>query len=130
VFIPLFVLVLHLGYRRSVGTSLVVAAVLSVPAVITHAILGHIDWQIAGSFGLDLIPGAYIGSRVAPRFNETFPQQTLGLLLRAALASGSQPHPRRGGSRRAHSGVTDGVRGGVAPEEVGRVDAGIREPRL
>lgn len=81
VFIPLFVLVLRLGYRRSVGTSLVVAAVLSVPAILTHAALGHIDWWIALYFGIGLIPGAFVGSLLAPSFREANLQLILGWLL-------------------------------------------------
>lgn len=81
VFIPLFVLVLRLGYRRSVGTSLVVAATLSVPAVLTHALLGHVDWWLALWFGVGLIPGAWLGSHLAPRFRESSLQLVLGWLL-------------------------------------------------
>jgi len=87
VFIPLFVLVLRLGYRRSVGTSLVVAATISVPTLVTHAALGHIDWWIALYFGLGLIPGAIVGSRLAPRFPEAMLQLALGLLLIAFAAA-------------------------------------------
>jgi hypothetical protein len=87
VFIPLFVLVLDLGYRRSVGTSLVVAATLSIPAVIAHAALGHIDWTVAAYFGLGLIPGAAVGSHLAPRIDESALQRTLGWLLVVFAAS-------------------------------------------
>ena len=86
-FIPLFVLVLHLGYRRAVGTSLVVAAILSIPAVITHAALGHVDWTVAAYFGIGLIPGAYVGSRIAPRIGVSVLQAALGWLLVVFAAS-------------------------------------------
>jgi len=87
VFIPLFVLVLRLGYRCSVGTSLLVAAAVSIPAVITHAALGHIDWPIAAYFGIGLIPGAYVGSHIAPRFSEQVLQRGLGWALVVFAAS-------------------------------------------
>jgi uncharacterized membrane protein YfcA len=78
VFIPLLVLVLNHGYRRAVGTSLVIAAVLSIPAVITHAALGHVDWTVAFYFGVGLIPGAFTGSQLAPRIRESVLQAVLG----------------------------------------------------
>jgi uncharacterized membrane protein YfcA len=87
VFIPLFVLVLRLGYRRAVGTSLVVAAALSIPAVVTHAALGHVDWRVAAYFGLGLIPGAYIGSRISPHIRESVLQAVLGWGLIAFAAT-------------------------------------------
>ena len=63
--VPLFVLVLGLSMRRAAGTSLVVVAALSVPTLITHWALGHIDWTVAVAFGAGAIPGAVIGSRLA-----------------------------------------------------------------
>lgn len=63
--VPLFVVVLGLTMPESAGTSLVVIAVLSVPTLVTHLALGHIDWTVALAFALGSIPGASIGSRVA-----------------------------------------------------------------
>ena len=44
---PLYLLVFGLRMRQAVGTSLLVIAVLSVPTLITHAALGHVDWWVA-----------------------------------------------------------------------------------
>jgi uncharacterized membrane protein YfcA len=35
-----------------------------VPGTITHALLGHVDWTIAGLLILGVVPGAWLGSRV------------------------------------------------------------------
>ncbi|MDQ4069089.1 MAG: sulfite exporter TauE/SafE family protein [Actinomycetota bacterium] len=62
--VPLFVVVLGLTMPQSAGTSLVVIAVLAVPTMLTHWVLGHIDWSVAAAFAAGAIPGAAAGSRL------------------------------------------------------------------
>ena len=47
---PLYLLVFGLRMRQAVGTSLLVIAVLSIPTLVTHWALGHIDWTVAFAF--------------------------------------------------------------------------------
>jgi uncharacterized membrane protein YfcA len=63
--VPLFLVWFGLDMNRAAGTSLVVATALSVPALVVHSLAGDVDWAIALIFGLGLVPGAFIGSRVA-----------------------------------------------------------------
>jgi uncharacterized membrane protein YfcA len=79
--VPLFVLVLGLTMPESAGTSLVVIAVLSVPTLITHWTLGHIDWAVAAPFAAGSIPGAAIGSLLAQRLPAEAMKRTFGVLL-------------------------------------------------
>jgi uncharacterized protein len=65
--VPLFLLWFGLDMNRAAGTSLVVATALSAPALLVHSLAGEVDWKIALIFGLGLVPGAFIGSRVAVR---------------------------------------------------------------
>ncbi|CAN5888272.1 sulfite exporter TauE/SafE family protein [soil metagenome] len=67
--VPLFLLVLGLTMPVSAGTSLAVIAVLSIPTLLTHASLGHIDWPVALTFAAGSIPASYLGSQLAPRIN-------------------------------------------------------------
>jgi uncharacterized membrane protein YfcA len=53
--------------RQAVGTSLVVVAVLAIPTLAVHWALGHVNWVIAGEFGVGLLPGGAIGGRLAQR---------------------------------------------------------------
>jgi uncharacterized membrane protein YfcA len=62
---PLYVSVLRLPIKHAFATSLVVAAVLTVPATIVHASLGHIDWALTLVLGVTAAPLAYLGGRVA-----------------------------------------------------------------
>jgi uncharacterized membrane protein YfcA len=65
--VPMFLVWFGLDMNRASGTSLVVATALSVPALFVHALAGDVDWAIALIFGLGLVPGAFIGARVANR---------------------------------------------------------------
>ncbi len=65
--VPLFVLVLGLTMPESAGTSLVVIAVLSLPTLVTHWALGHIDWSVAAAFAAGAIPGTAAGSHLSGR---------------------------------------------------------------
>jgi uncharacterized membrane protein YfcA len=79
--VPLFVLVLGLTMPESAGTSLVVIAVLSVPTLVTHWALGHIDWSVAAAFGGGAIPGALGGAALAPHLPAEAMKRGFGLLL-------------------------------------------------
>jgi len=79
--VPLFVLVLGLTMPESAGTSLVVIAALSVPTLLTHWALGHIDWGVAASFAGGSIPGAALGSLLAHRIPAEAMKRGFGSLL-------------------------------------------------
>jgi uncharacterized membrane protein YfcA len=79
--VPLFVLVLGLTMPESAGTSLVVIAVLSLPTLGTHWVLGHIDWAVAIAFAGGAVPGAVAGSRVAQHLPAEGMKRGFGVLL-------------------------------------------------
>src|SRR4051794_20177743 len=79
--VPFFVLVLGLGMRRSAGTSLVTAAALSVPTVLTHWALGDIDWAVTASFAVGLVPAAALSARYAQRLPGRPVQRAFGVAL-------------------------------------------------
>jgi uncharacterized membrane protein YfcA len=79
--VPLFVLVLGLTMPESAGTSLVVIAALSVPTLVTHWTLGHIDWAVAAAFAAGSVPGAAIGSLLAQRLPTEAMKRAFGVLL-------------------------------------------------
>lgn len=65
---PLYLLVFGLRMRQAVGTSLLVIAVLSIPTLLTHWALGHIDWQVSGQFAAGLLPASLLGGHWSARF--------------------------------------------------------------
>ncbi|MGI8663372.1 MAG: sulfite exporter TauE/SafE family protein [Acidimicrobiales bacterium] len=62
--VPAFSRILHLSPKRAVATSLVAVAIFSVPAMITHALLGHINWGFALCLLAGVVPGAQIGAHL------------------------------------------------------------------
>lgn len=64
---PMYLLVFGLRMRQAVGTSLVVIAALSIPTLLTHWALGHIDWAVSGALLVGQVPASVIGSQLAKR---------------------------------------------------------------
>jgi len=79
--VPLFILVLGLTAARAAGTSVVAAGVLSLPTLVVHWELGHIDWAVALVFGLGMLPGSLAGSRLGERIPPALSRQLLGVAL-------------------------------------------------
>ena len=63
--VPLFLVVLGLDLHEAAGTSLIVAAALTVPTMATHLAIGDVDLGIGAVFALGLVPGTVAGSRLA-----------------------------------------------------------------
>jgi hypothetical protein len=78
---PLYLLVFGLGMRQAVGTSLLVVAALSVPTLVTHWTLGHVDWTVAGWFAAGLLPASVAGARLAGRLEGGAQRRAFGVFL-------------------------------------------------
>lgn len=65
IMMPLFTNVLRMPVKVAIGSSLVAVAIFSVPAMIAHAYLGHIEWTVALLLTVGTVPGANIGSRLS-----------------------------------------------------------------
>ena len=79
--VPLFLLYLGLDMNRATGTSLIVAAALTIPTLVTHAVIGDINWAVSGLFALGLVPGARAGAAIAERVPTHRLQVGFGALL-------------------------------------------------
>ena len=79
--VPLFVVVLGLNMPESAGTSLVVIAVLSVPTLVTHLALGHVEWSVAGAFALGAVPGTAVGTRLTRRADSETLRKVFAVVL-------------------------------------------------
>jgi uncharacterized membrane protein YfcA len=79
--VPAYLLVLGLSMRMASGTSLVVVAALTVPTLVTHWALGHIDWPAALAFALGSVPASFLMSRQAQRIQAVHLQRAFGVLL-------------------------------------------------
>jgi uncharacterized membrane protein YfcA len=83
VMVPLMAGTLGMPLKRTLGTSLVVIAVMVIPGTIVHAALGHIDWAIFLWLSIGAIPGAALGSRWTIRARE----RTLRLVVGGFLGT-------------------------------------------
>ncbi len=81
--VPAFATWVRLSVKEAVATSLVCVGVLAVPGMVTHAVLGNIDWAFAIPLSIAVIPGARIGAHLAIRSSDR------GLRLAVAIVLGS-----------------------------------------
>jgi uncharacterized protein len=79
--VPLYLLVFGLRMRQAVGTSLVVIAVLSIPTLVTHWALGHVDWAVAAQFAAGLLPASLAGGHLAHRIKGPVVRVAFGWFL-------------------------------------------------
>jgi hypothetical protein len=79
--VPLFVLVLGLTAVKAAGTSMVVVGVLTIPTLLTHWLLGNIDWLVAAGFAIGLIPASFIGARLAQKVSPKRSRLAFGAML-------------------------------------------------
>jgi len=79
--VPTFLLGLGLTLPEATATSLVVVAALSVPAVLTHALLGDIDWAVALPFAAGLVPATALAAALASRLDVGHLRNAFGVLL-------------------------------------------------
>jgi uncharacterized membrane protein YfcA len=81
VLLPAFTSLLGLSVRRAVPASLVAVAILSVPALTTHAINGNIDWALAAPLMVGVLPGARLGSRFTLAASERTVRLAFGVVI-------------------------------------------------
>jgi uncharacterized membrane protein YfcA len=79
--VPMFLLLLGLDMNRASGTSLVVVSALTIPTLVVHIGMGDIDYVVASAFALGLVPGAFVGARLATRLPTHRLQRAFGVLL-------------------------------------------------
>jgi len=79
--VPMFILLLGLTAARAAGTSIVAAGALTIPTLLVHMSLGHVDWSIALVFGFGLLPGSLVGSLAAARIPTSVVRPLFGVAL-------------------------------------------------
>jgi len=79
--VPLFLVALGLDMNEAAGTSLVVACAVTIPTLVTHTLVGDVDWLIAGLFALGLVPGTLVGGQLGHRLPKHRLRYAFGVLL-------------------------------------------------
>jgi uncharacterized membrane protein YfcA len=79
--VPLFIVVLGLTTGQAAGTSMVAVAALTIPTLLTHWALGHIDWPVAAAFAIGVLPGSLAGGRLSRHIPAQQARRAFGTLL-------------------------------------------------
>ncbi len=85
--VPVYLELFGLDMHEAIATSLAVVAVLSLPTLVMHWSLGHIDWAVAAAFGIGLVPASYLGARWTKDLSGSLVERAFGWLLIAAGAA-------------------------------------------
>jgi uncharacterized protein len=81
IMVPAYTELLGLSLKSAIATSLVCVGIFGVPATITHAFLGDIDWRLAVLLTIGVIPGARIGASLTIRTAERRLRLAVGVFL-------------------------------------------------
>jgi len=81
IMVPAFTELLHLPLKSAIATSLVCVGIFGVPATVTHALLGDIDWRLAVLLTIAVVPGARIGASLTIRTSERRLRLAIGCFL-------------------------------------------------
>jgi uncharacterized membrane protein YfcA len=81
IIVPVGIAYFGYTFKRASGTSLLAIALIALPGIITHAILGHI-WYLNGvALMIGTIPGANLGARLIAKVPERAARVTFAALL-------------------------------------------------
>lgn len=81
ILLPAFTSLLGMPVRKAVPASLVAVAIFSVPALVTHAVNGNIDWLLAVPLMVGVVPGATLGSRLTVGASERTVRLVFGVVI-------------------------------------------------
>jgi uncharacterized membrane protein YfcA len=81
VMVPAMAGPLRIPMKRAVASSLVAVAIFSIPALIAHIALGHVNWTYALPLMIGVVPGAQLGARMTIGVSERTIRRLFGLLV-------------------------------------------------
>jgi uncharacterized membrane protein YfcA len=81
VMVPAFTNWVGLPLKRAIATSLVCVGLVCIPGMITHQLLGDIDWLFALPLVVSAVPGARVGAHLAIRASDRTLRVTVGTVL-------------------------------------------------
>ncbi len=81
VMVPVLTGPLKVPMKSAVASSLVAVAIFSVPVLVTHTVLGHIDWAYALPLMVGVVPGARVGAHLTIGSSERTIRMLFGALI-------------------------------------------------
>lgn len=79
--VPMYLLIFGLDMRESAGTSLLVISFLTVPILIVHIVLGHVNWTVAMAFTVGAVPSSLVTSQLSKNIKKELLQKGFGIFL-------------------------------------------------
>lgn len=67
--------------KRAIATSISIALIGSLPVIVVHSLLNHIDWLLTAFLSLGVIPASYIGASITVRMDRRRLKNLYGLFL-------------------------------------------------
>jgi uncharacterized protein len=80
-FVPAYIVLFRLKMKEAIATSLLTVAIMSVPGMLIHYHLGHIDLEITAAIGIGVAPMAYIGAKMDIKTQSKTIKLLFGILL-------------------------------------------------
>jgi hypothetical protein len=80
-FVPTYVVLFRMKMKEAVATSLLTVAVMSVPGMLIHYYLGHINLEMTAAIGIGVAPMAYIGAKMDIKTQSKTVKLLFGTLL-------------------------------------------------
>ena len=81
IIVPFCVVYLKFSMKEAAGTSLLAISIIAIPGIITHALLGQIEWIYGLALVVGTIPGAQIGAWLAAKLPDRPLRVAFGILL-------------------------------------------------
>jgi len=79
--VPAFTSWCRMPIKPALATSLACVGVLAVPSMVTHALLGHINWLYALPLCVGVVPGARLGAHLTIRSSDHTLRFLIGIVL-------------------------------------------------
>lgn len=78
--VPLLALI-GTSIKRAIGSSIAIVLLGSIPAILIHAYLGHIDWMLTLFLSIGAIPASYVGACITVKMDKDRLRILYGLFI-------------------------------------------------
>jgi hypothetical protein len=83
ILVPAMLYCFRISVKSAFGTSLLVIAIVSLPATITHALAGHVRFSLALTMVMGAMPGSWLGSHLALKLKDSYLRRGFGFIMLA-----------------------------------------------
>ena len=81
ILVPCLLYFFNVSVKAAFGTSLLVIAIVSLPATITHAMAGHVNFPLALLMVGGAMPGSWLGSFLALKLKDSYLRRGFGIIM-------------------------------------------------